>query len=183
MKKLLLGIVVFMGFCFGANVDAGKVEMYWVGYKFANKTAIKGSFSDVVYKFKKKQGSIKEIFENASAKITLSNLKIGNLEAKKNLSEGFFSKFASPEMSVKIIQVMEGDNQGTMLAKVNMNKKSVLVPMQYTIADGQIQVKGVLDLLSFKLDDALKSLIKVTGKLHQGYTWTQVEIGFSAPIQ
>lgn len=183
MKKLFLSALVFMGLCFGASVDSSKIEMYWVGYKLANKTAVKGSFSDVAYKLKNQQGSIKDIFEGASAKIALSNLNVANPEAKKNLSEEFFSKFKTPEISVKIIQVMEGENQGTMLAKVSMNKKSQLIPMQYTINNGKIEVKGVLDMLSFKLDKALESLIKVCGKLHQGYTWTQVEIGFSAPLQ
>lgn len=183
MKKLVLSALVSMGLCFGASIDTSKIEMYWVGYKLANKTAVKGSFSDVAYKLKKKQGSIKEMLEGASAKITLSNLNVANPEAKKNLSEGFFSKFASPEISVKIIQVMEGENQGTLLAKVSMNKKSQLIPMQYTLTDGKIQAKGVLDILSFKLDKALEGLIKACGKLHQGYTWTQVEFGFSAPLQ
>lgn len=183
MKKLVLSALITMGLCFGASIDSSKIEMYWVGYKLANKTAVKGSFSDVAYKFKNKQGNLKEILEGASAKIKLSNLNVANPEAKKNLSEAFFSKFASPEIGVKIIQVIEGENQGTLLAKVSMNKKSVLVPMQYTITNGELQAKGVLDLLSFKLEGALQSLIKVCGKLHQGYTWTQVEIGFSAPLQ
>lgn len=183
MKKMILGVFVAMGLCFGASVDSSKIEMYWVGYKLANKTPVKGSFSNVGYKFKKTQGNLKEIFEGASAKIALKNLNVANPEAKKNLSEAFFSKFASPEISVKIIQVMEGENQGTLLAKVSMNKKSVLVPMQYTITEGKLEAKGVLDLLSFKLEGALQSLIKVCGTLHQGYTWTQVEIGFSTPLQ
>lgn len=183
MKKVFLGALISMGLCFGASIDTSKIEMYWVGYKLANKTAVKGSFSNVSYKLKKKEGSIKEMLEGASAKITLSNLSVANPVAKKNLTEGFFSKFASPKIDVKIIQVMEGENQGTLLAKVSMNKKSQLIPMQYTITDGKLQAKGVIDILSFKLDKALESLIKVCGSLHQGYTWTQVEIGFSAPLQ
>lgn len=183
MKKIILGAFLAIGMCMGASIDASNIQMYWVGYKLANKTAVKGSFSGVSYKLKKKQGTLKEILEGASAKIKLSDLNVANPEAKKNLAEGFFSKFASPEINVKIVQVIEGENQGTFLAKVSMNKKSQLIPMQYTLADGKIEAKGVLDILSFKLDDALKSLIKVCGKLHQGYTWTQVEIGFSAPLQ
>lgn len=183
MKKIILGAFVSMGLCFGASIDTSKIEMYWAGYKFANKTAVKGTFKDVAYKLKKNQGSIADMLKDATATIALSNLHTGNPASEKNLSEGFFSNFASPEISVKIMQVMEGENQGTLLAKVSMNKKTQLIPMQYVIADGKIQAKGVLDLLSFKLDKAIEGLIKACGQLHKGYTWTQVEIGFSAPIQ
>lgn len=183
MKKIILSALVSMGLCFGASIDASKIEMYWVGYKFANKVAVKGTFKDVVYKLKKNQGSVKDMLKGATATVTLSKLHTGNPASEKNLNEGFFSKFASPEISVKITQVMEGENQGTLLAKVTMNKKSQLIPMQYTIVDGKIQAKGVLDLLSFKLNKPLESLMKTCGELHKGYTWTQVEIGFSAPIQ
>lgn len=172
-----------MGLCFGASIDASKIEMYWVGYKLANKTAVKGTFKDVAYKLKKNQGSIADMLKGATATIALNKLHTGNPASEKNLTEGFFSKFATPEISVKITQVMEGENQGTLLAKVTMNKKSQLIPMQYVIADGKLQAKGVLDILGFKLNKALESLIKTCGELHKGYTWTQVEIGFSAPLQ
>ncbi|RDU70117.1 polyisoprenoid-binding protein [Helicobacter cholecystus] len=183
MKKLILSAFVSMGLCFGASIDASKIEMYWAGYKFANKTAVKGTFKDISYKLKKNQGSIKDMLEGATATIALSNLHTGNPTSEKNLTQGFFSNFASPEIKVKITQVMEGDNQGTLLAKVTMNKTSQSIPMQYTIMDGKIQAKGVLDILNFKLNKALEGLIQTCGQLHKGYTWTQVEIGFSAPIQ
>lgn len=183
MKKMFLSALISMGLCFGASIDSSKIEMYWVGYKLANKTAVKGTFLDVSYKLKKKQGSIKEILQGATAKIVSSKVHTGNPASEKNLNEGFFSKFASPEISVKITQVMEGDKQGTLLAKVTMNKKSQLVPMQYVIADGKIQAKGVIDVLGFKLETALEGLNQACGSFHNGFTWSQVEIGFTAPIQ
>lgn len=183
MKKVLLSSILLAGLCFGASVDGNNAKINWTGFKFANKTGVKGSFSDVKFKFSKQNGSLAEILTGSTAKIDLKKVATGNPVSEENLTKGFFANFEGKDIRAKIESVMEGENQGTILLKVTMNKKSQLVPMQYTIENNTLVAKGMIDILSFKLDKALEGLKQACGELHEGYTWTQVEIGFELPIQ
>ncbi|MCE3047170.1 YceI family protein [Helicobacter kayseriensis] len=182
MKKIVLASILTIGACFGINLDTSKTQMYWEAYKLINKTPVKGSFSDVQYKFSKKSG-ISGSLLGATAKIDLSKVVTGNPVSEENLTNSFFKKFEGKDIKVKIEQVIEGEDKGTILAKITMNKKSQLVPMQYEIKEGQLIAKGIFDVLSFKLDGALKQLAKACQDFHEGYTWSQVEVGFIIPVQ
>lgn len=182
MKKVLFASLLSLSFCFGASLDTSKTQAYWTAYKFANKTAVKGTFKDIKFKFSNGNDIRGELL-GATARIDLSKVSTGNPVSEENLTLGFFQKFSSKDIRVKIEQVTEGDNQGTILARITMNKKTQLVPMQYEIKDNQFIAKGVIDVLSFKLDGALESLAKVCKDLHEGYTWSQVEVGFVIPLK
>lgn len=182
MKKVLFALLLSIGFCFAANLDTAKTQAYWTAYKFANKTAVKGTFSDMQFKFSNGSG-ISGTLVGATAKASLDKVSTGNPVSEENLTLGFFQKFEGKDIRVKIEQVIEGENQGTVLAKITMNKKMQLVPMQYEIKDNQLVAKGVIDVLSFKLNTALESLAKVCKDLHEGYTWSQVEVGFIIPLK
>lgn len=182
MKKISLAFALFLSFCFGATLDTAQTQMYWEAYKLADKTAVKGSFADVKYKFGKKNGVSGKLL-GATATIDLKKIVTGNPVSENNLTLGFFQKFNEQNIKVKLEQVMEGENQGTILAKVTMNKKSQLVPMQYKIENGKLVAKGVIDILSFNLSEAFESLSKLCNELHDGHTWSQVEIGFAIPVK
>lgn len=66
---------------------------------------------------------------------------------------------------------------------LRMNEKLVKVPMQYTIAEDKLVVKGVLDLLNFGLKNELASLAKRCESFNKGLTWSQVEIQFESMIK
>lgn len=182
MKKALMVSFLILGSCFGMNLDTSKTQMYWEAYKLANKTAVKGSFADVKYKFGKKSGISGQLL-GASAQIDLAKVVTGNPESEKNLTNEFFKKFVGKNIRVKIEKITEGDNQGILLAKISMNKKTQLVPMQYEIKEGILSASGVIDVLSFKLDSALEQLAKACSALHEGYTWSQVKVGFVIPVK
>lgn len=182
MKKVLLASLLSLSFCFGVSLDTSKIEAYWIGYKFTNKTPVKGTFNDMKFKFSNGD-DIRTQLLGATAMADVSKVSTGNPVSEENLTLGFFQKFNGKDIKVKIEQVIEGENQGTILAKITMNKKMQLIPMQYELKDNQLVAKGVIDVLSFKLDAALESIAQVCKDLHEGYTWSQVEIGFVVPLK
>ena len=86
-------------------------------------------------------------------------------------------------IKVTLHDVVEGKDQGTILASVRMNGKTNKVPMEYKIENGVLKARGVLDLSEFKLSEARANLQKAVSDLHEGMTWSQVTIGFEAPIK
>lgn len=182
MKKVLFASLLSLSFCFGVSLDTSKTQAYWTAYKFANKTGVKGTFKDIKFKFSNGKG-ISGTLTGATAKAELDKVSTGNPVSEENLTLGFFQKFDGKDIRVKIEQVIEGENQGTIRAKITMNKKTQFVPMQYEIKDNQLVAKGVIDVLSFNLNTALASLAEVCKDLHEGYTWSQVEVGFVVPLK
>lgn len=182
MKKVILASALFLSFCFGSELDTSKIEAYWTGYKFANKTSVKGSFKDIKFKFAKGSG-ISGILTGSTATIDPNKVYTGNPASEKNLTLSFFQKFIGKDIKVKIEKIIEGENGGTVLAKVTMNKKTQLIPMQYEIKNNKFLAKGVLDLFAFKLDEAYKSISEACKTFHKGLTWSQVEIGFMIPLK
>ncbi|PAF46435.1 polyisoprenoid-binding protein [Helicobacter sp. 12S02634-8] len=186
MKKTIVGILTLalLGLLANAStLDTTKATTTWTAYKTEAKTPVGGTFDDIKYKFGKKTDSIAGLLEGASATIDPLKVNLGDSVKNKNVKDFFFSHFKKGGIKVTFKNVIEGKDQGTILAVVRMNEKSVKVPMQYTIADGKFTATGVIDILEFALNDAFKKLAVGCHDLHEGLTWSQVAISFSAPIK
>ena len=190
MKKAFCILFVFMGLLGlnAATIDTTGASAGFSAFKTAKKLKVDGTFDNITFKFGKKNDSIASTLEGASA--TMEAMKINlNDEAKNtSLKNSFFSQFKKDKKGRQLIKVtfrnvIEGENTGTILASVSMNGKSQKIPMQYTIQDGKIMAKGVIDVLDFGLSEAFAKLAKACIDLHEGLTWTQVEIYFTAPVK
>ncbi|MCE3039755.1 YceI family protein [Helicobacter anatolicus] len=186
-KKILsniLALSLLSSLSFAATLDINQAKTKWTAYKTSEKVAVSGTFNDIKYKFGKKQNSIAEILEGATATINPLSVNLNDEVKNTNVRESFFAKFAKSDMiKVTFRNVIEGKDQGSILASVNMNGKTVKVPMQYSIKDGVLEAKGILDILEFGAKEAFKSLATTCHDLHSGLTWSQVEISFSAPVK
>ncbi|PAF52474.1 YceI family protein [Helicobacter sp. 13S00477-4] len=186
MKKSIASILMIAAFGMLANattIDTSKAQTTWTAYKTTDKVAVSGTFDNIQYKFGKKNNSISTTLEGATATIDPMKVNLHDDVKNKNVKDFFFSQFKKGGIKVTFKNVMEGKDQGTILAMVKMNEKNVKVPMQYTIKDGKFIATGVLDIMEFALNDAFKKLALGCHDLHEGVTWSQVTITFSAPIK
>lgn len=181
-KALVLGLLSIVGI-HAASIDTSKVNVVWTAYKTPAKVAVSGTFKDIAFKFGKKQDSIATALEGASATIDPIKVNLNDDVKNANLRDFFFSKFSKKEIKVTLHDVVEGKDQGTILASVRMNGKTNKVPMEYKIENDVLKAHGVLDLSEFKLSEARVNLQKAVSDLHEGMTWSQVTIGFEVPIK
>lgn len=181
LKMLAISILGVVGLN-AASIDTNKVSVVWTAYKSPAKVAVSGTFKDIEFKFGKKRNSIAATLEGASATIDPMKVNLNDDVKNANLRDFFFSKFNKKEIKVTLRDVIEGKDQGTILASVRMNGKTNKVPMEYKITNGVLKASGVLDLSEFKLTEARTNLQKAVYDLHEGITWSQVGIAFEAPI-
>lgn len=180
---VLLGLITFGISANATTIDTTKVESGWTAYKTVDKVPVGGTFDDIVYKFGKKNDSIASTLEGATATINPMKVNLHDETKNSNMKNYFFSHFKKGSIKVTFQKVMEGKDKGTILAAVKMNGKDVKVPMEYTIVDGKLMAIGTLDLLEFSLNDAFSKLVKGCYDFHEGMTWSQVAIHFSASIK
>lgn len=185
MKKIFFALTTLaMLTAYGATLDLTQAKATWTAFKTSEKVPVSGSFGDIKYKFGKGKDTIAQALEGATATINALSVDLGDETKNANVKEYFFAKFPKKDIiKVTFKNVIEANNKGSILATINMNGKSVKVPMQFEIKEGMFEATGVIDIMQFGLMDAFKSLATFCHDLHEGLTWTQVEVSFSAPVK
>ncbi|WP_120946343.1 YceI family protein [Helicobacter labacensis] len=183
MRKIVVGALLFSALAHASSIDTGKLSMSFTAFKTPKKVGVEGTFDGVNYRFNKDHSSVVRMLDKASATIDVSHVNLHDALKSKNVKEAFFDLFKDKNLRVTFRDIVAGENQGTILASVRMNAKSVKVPMNYTIEKDQLVVTGVLDILEFGLKDALAKLAKACEPMHQKLTWSQVQITFKAGLK
>lgn len=184
MKKFLVSAVLsasLFSYLNAASIDKNTLTINFEGYKTANMVATAGTVKNPKYTFGKDESSIKGLLNGATATFSPKNIDMGVELITNNIVNVFFKTLNNgKDVDVKITNVIEGDNQGSLTAKVSIGGQYETVGLHYTIKDGKFEAKGVLDLFAFKnSEQALKDLAKAAPG-HAGISWSIVEITLSA---
>ncbi|OBV28619.1 hypothetical protein BKN38_06920 [Helicobacter sp. CLO-3] len=187
LASIALGVALFGSTLSAASIDTANAKASFTAFKTAKKAAVNGTFNNIAFKFGKGDDIAAQL-EGATATMEAMAINLGDDVKDKNLKDNFFSFFKKDKKGAQPIKVTfrnvrAGENVGTILANVSMNGKNQKVPMLYTIENNTITAKGVIDVLDFGLGDAFDKLAAACKDLHEGTSWTQVEISFSAPLK
>lgn len=190
LKLLFVGLVcTALG---AATIDKNSIEIKFEGFKTPQMIGLEGKFNDVKYTFKSDGNvsnktsdlSVASLLKGASAVIKTASLDTGVEDANKNLVGAFFKTLIGKnDIKVTIVDVMDGDNVGVILANVNMgSKKGVMFPLTYTITDGKLEAKGQLNLGMFNNSKKALEALSNAAPGHAGISWPLVNVTFSANI-
>mgnify|MGYP002469683436 CR=1 FL=1 len=189
MKKIIVGMILAGGLVYGASIDTSKAEVKWTAFKTPAKIGVNGKFDDVQFKFgtPNKTQSLESQLNNATATIDVNKINTADKDRDDTIRTHFFGHFQKKEpIKVTFKEVIEGKNKGTLLANVRMNGKTNKVPMQFEVTSDKnkkLIVKGVIDIGAFGAENARASLQAAVADLHEGLTWSQVEIALEAPLK
>lgn len=189
MKRVVASMILLGSIACAATIDASKAEVKWTAFKTPTKVAVSGTFDDVVFKFgtPNKTQSLESQLNNATATIDIMKVNLADDGKNETVRTNFFGKFKKQDpIKVTFKDVIEGKGKGTILANVRMNGKTNKVPMQFEVTSGKnakIVAKGVIDLSEFNAEEARASLQAAVPELHEGLTWSQVEIALEAPLK
>ena len=77
---------------------------------------------------------------------------------------------------MKISGVVNKIDSNYLYVDMTLAGKTVKVPMKYDIEDGELEAEGIIDVLDFALSENLAALNKACYALHEGKTWSDVQI-------
>ncbi|GMB92378.1 YceI family protein [Helicobacter bizzozeronii] len=183
MKKFAIAALLASALLQANSLDTTKVSMSFTAFKTAKKVGVEGTFDHVLYRFNKDTSSVAHMLDKATATINVAQVNLHDETKTKNVKEAFFDQFKDQSLKVTFRNVVAGENQGTLLASVRMNGKSVKVPMSYTIKDKELVATGVLDIMEFGLKEAFHKLAAACSAQHEKLTWSQVQITFKAGLK
>jgi len=187
MKKILVSSALslaLIGALNAASLDTKSFSVSFEGYKTPQMVATAGEFKSVKYKFGKDKTSIKGLLDGASATLSPKNIDMGVDEVTNNIVNVFFKTLNNgQDFNVEIINVTEADNQGLISAKVTIGSQYEIIPLYYTIKEGNFEAKGFLDLAVFSNSAKALKALSDAAPGHQNLSWSLVQITLNAKVK
>ncbi|MDA3945769.1 MAG: YceI family protein [Helicobacteraceae bacterium] len=189
MKKTALSLLLAFGLA-QANCtfsQPSNVDVTWESFKTPMKIGVGGHFSTVNFKTDAtKATDLNTLLAGSSVSIDVTSVDSKNKGRDEKLVNEFFKQMSGPTIKAVIVSLKKDTDarkSGTLTASVTMNDVTRDVPMKYSFSNGQLSANGVIDVFDFKADRALKSINTACFALHQGKTWSDVNIGFTMDIK
>ncbi len=189
MKKTALSLLLTLTL---AQADCsfsqpGNVDVTWQAFKTPMKLGVGGHFNTVDFKASSvKADSLSALLTGSTVNIAVASVDSKNPGRDEKLLNDFFKQMAGPDITAKIVTLKRDEKarkSGLLTAAVTMNGVTRDVPMKYSFKDGRLSADGVIDLIDFKAQNAFTSINTACYDLHQGKTWSDVNIGFTMDIK
>ncbi len=189
MKKIALSLILAFGLA-GASCTFHQptdVDVTWKAFKTPLKLGVGGHFTKVNYTSSVKSATdLNTLVAGSTVAIEVASVDSSNKERDEKLLKDFFKQMAGPNIKAKVISLVKNKDArktGIATVSVTMNGVTREVPMKYSFSGGKLSADGVIDLLDFKALKALKAINNSCYDLHQGKTWSDVNIGFTMIIR
>lgn len=178
MKRIILAGLLLVNSAFAeCTYHAENAKVSWKAFKTYEKIGVGGSFDRTVFAPKTAK-SAEELLVGSIVSIDTKSVNSGNAVRDASLVTSFFKIQNIDTISARILSLKDSKAQ----VEISMNGMSKTIPMTYSIQEGKILGKGVIDLGDFMMLTSLQSINKTCFDLHAGKTWQDVEIGFEIII-
>lgn len=181
MKYILFSLMLTSLSSFAADctysVDQSTVK--WTAFKTPKKVGVDGQFTKTTLKTTEAKDKI-ELIKNATFKIETASISTGNPGRDKTIRDNFFTKNKKP-MSIQGHVTMVSPESTTAVIDIDGTKKEVI--FKNTISDNKLLLEASIDVLDFKLNSQFSALHNACKALHEGKTWSDVNISIEATLK
>ncbi|MCT7613196.1 YceI family protein [Aliarcobacter butzleri] len=181
-KRILLSILVTFGLISSLNAYElnGNLGVKWTGFKLASKVGVSGTFNKIDLEITKSE-TLTEFLKSAKVKIESKSLESKDPVRNLNITSTLFS-LANTEFIKGSISSVDEINK-TLVLDVTMNKVTKTIPMSYEIENGNITVKGSIDILDFDMKSSYLAFTQKCSTLHENKSYSDVNIEFTIPFK
>ena len=160
------------------ELDTKTVVVNWTGYKFTNKTGVKGQFKEVEVKNTHSGASMSEALKGLEFSIPVSSVFSNNDARDTKLQTLFFGIMNNTELLKGTVKY--ADAEGCVVA-ITMNGETHDLPFATKTQGNTAYLKAILNINTWNAQGALASLHKACELLHTGEdgvskTWNTVDL-------
>lgn len=179
MKKIIIAafLIASTGLA-ECTYESNTAKVVWKAFKTYEKVGVGGSFDRANFTAQK-SSSAEALLTSSTIAIDAMSVNSGNAGRDATLVSSFFKTQNIHTIAAKIISAKDSKA----MTAITMNKVTKIIPMAYSVQEGKIVGKGVIDLADFTMMPSLQSINKTCFDLHAGKTWQDVEIGFEIPLK
>lgn len=173
----------------GYSVKENSIILKWTAYKTTEKLPVGGEFTKVNVSEIPNAASPEKAIEGLHFSIPVSSLFTNNDIRDNKLKELFFGVMDNTELiSGEFVTIQGNEKEGHGVISLNMNNIPCDLPFDYTIEENVINIESLLNIKSWKAENALDSLNKACYDLHKGAdgiskTWEDVSITASVEFE
>ena len=145
----------------------------WTAFKTPEKVGVSGSFTDIKLSgLNKEASSIEKELQGATFVVTTSSVTTKDAARDQTLVASFFS-----QMTGNISGFFGDFSKDKVLIHLTMNGKTIEKEFDYTVIENGVHITGSIDIISdFAAQSAFNSLHEACKALHEGKTWSDVDI-------
>ncbi|MCR9203940.1 MAG: YceI family protein [Halobacteriovoraceae bacterium] len=153
--------------------DGNKPIIGFTAFKTPSKVGVKGVFKKVTWKGESKEKSLRKLLSGLNFEIDATSVDTKDEGRNENIIESFFSVLNEKN---KIVGKISKVSKKQILLELKLNGKKNMIPLNYSFENSVFNGSGHIDLMDFSASKALQSINKACYALHEGKTWSHVEI-------
>lgn len=157
-----------------AKESSYQKNLQWTAYKTKEKVPVMGTFNTITLTNTQEGKPLEESLQGAKFSCDGTTVSTGDTARDGTLTAFFFKRLQGGTA----IQGSFGKFENNKVSiTFTVNGKTVTKVFDYTLAGKEITIKGSIDILKdFDADKAFTSLHRACYDLHEGKTWTEVDI-------
>lgn len=161
----------------------GKPEVSWVAFKTMKKVGVGGKFDTLDTEGPSKGKNLKDLLKGQKITIDTYSVNTNNPGRDMKIEKFFFGVLPEKSGKREITGQITKVDKSAITVDLFMNGKKQTVPMPYTLKNNTLEAKGHIDVLDFALGDGLAGINKACYALHEGKTWSHVEIALKQKLE
>lgn len=188
LKVITLLIAVFLsaaGFsqeC--VSVDTNKAELKFTGYKFSEKAGVSGTFKEINW-FAPNEQALNDVLAGSALAIQTASIDAGDPARDENIKASLFKTLMRGHTIRAVARSISPESK-KLNVDLFMGGGVRPVTLDYEAKDGEIVLKGQVDLMELGYTKAFKALADQCRDLHTGVdgkakTWSDVAIEVRVP--
>jgi len=159
-------------------------EMTWTAFKFNEKTAVGGTFTEINVEGTIEGNDPMAILKSLSFDIPVSTIESQNEDRNGKIIKHFFGTIGTKNITGKVVEL--GD-KGEATLEVTMNNIAQEVKGQYTFVDDKFEFSATIDVANWNANSGITALNKICKDLHTGpdgvsKLWSEVDLKFSTTL-
>jgi polyisoprenoid-binding protein YceI len=153
--------------------------LQWTAFKTPKKAAVNVKFDKYLITSANEK-SILDAISSAQFTVDVSSVNSGNPERDKKIVKFFFTqKNKQITLKGKVLSVKNNIAE----VEFTIHKVSKVIPMNLEVINNNVKLTGKIDVLDFKLNDSLSAINNACKVLHEGKTWSDVELLLTAQFK
>jgi len=154
----------------------------FAAFKFTEKVRVEGKFDKFQVLGNPSGKDLVDFGRKVKFKIEVDSINTGNPERDGKIKKFFFGEMKkTSEITGYFRNIQLNSNSGNAELILKMNQQERTIPINFTLNDNQLSLKGTLDVLQWNAKNSLEALNKECHALHIGKDgvsklWSEVEI-------
>lgn len=153
------------------------LNLTWTAFKTPKKVGVSGTFNELGLE---KDSLSAKSFSGllGGVKFAISTKTVATKDSGRDQKIATFFFKEAPSIKGAILEASDT----SLLVGIEMNGVKKEVPMKVKLQDESFVATGSMDVLEFGMSENLKSLNKACFELHEGKTWSDVDLKLSGKL-